>query len=377
MPADPRPLRVAYDATSLLDVRTGVGVFASALLTGLAARDDVEVTAFPVSLRGRGRFVSEVPAGVATRTPPLPARLVREAWRRADRPRIDRFVGRHDVVHSPNFVVPPSRAGRLATVHDLTCLHFPDMCERDTLQYPGLIRRATEGGAWIHTPSEAVRDEVLDAFDVDPRRVVTVHNGFTPMRSGDPARGRTLAGRDHYVFAVGTVEPRKDLPSLVRAIDALAAGGHEIPLVHVGPDGWGDDALAEAVAGMHRPDLFTRLGARSGQELADLFCGARVFAYPSVYEGFGIPVLEAMSAGVPVVSTTAAAVVEVAGDAADLVPVGDVDALAAAVARTWDDEAHRDALVAAGHERAGRFSWDACVEGIVALYRRIRDAEGL
>jgi alpha-1,3-rhamnosyl/mannosyltransferase len=127
---------------------------------------------------------------------------------------------------------------------------------------------------------------------------------------------------------------------------------------------------------MARPDLVTRLGPRSGQELADLFHAARVFAYPSVYEGFGIPVLEAMSAGIPVVSTTDPAVVEVAGGAADLVPVGDADALAAAIARCWDDRSHRATLVAAGAAQASRYSWEACVDGLVALYGRIRDSEG-
>ncbi len=106
------PLRVAVDATSLLDTRTGVGNFTHALLRGLGRRDDVEVTAFPVSIRGRSRLAGAVPAGVSVVTPPLPATAMRAGWRRFDRPRIDRAIGSHDVVHGPNFVVPPSRAAR-------------------------------------------------------------------------------------------------------------------------------------------------------------------------------------------------------------------------------------------------------------------------
>ena len=370
-------LRIAVDATSLLDVRTGVGNFTAALLDGLARRD-LDVTAFPVSLRGRERFADVVPAGIRAVAPPLPAVVFRSLWRRFDRPSLDRLIGSPDVVHGPNFVVPPSRtAARIATVHDLTCVRFPELCERDTLAYPDLIRRATAGGAWIHTPSEAVRTEVLAHFDVDPDRVVAVPNGFTPMAAGDAGRGRTLAGRDGYVLAVGTVEPRKGLPTLVEAIDRAAGDGTDIPLVHVGPDGWGSEALARSVAAMHRPDLFTQLGPRSGSELADLYRGARLFAYPSVYEGFGIPVLEAMSAGVPVVTTTDPAVEEVVGGAALLVPVGDVDALASALTTGWTDETRRETLVAAGHRRTEHYSWEACVDGLVGLYRRAGDAERL
>lgn len=367
-------VRVAVDATSLLDIRTGVGTVTAALVDGLARRDDVELTAFPVSFRAHRSLRGVVPPGVRVRSGPVPATHVRRAWRRWDRPRLDTVIGRQDVVHGPNFVVPPSRAARIATVHDLTPVRYPELCSGDTLAYPELIARATAHGAWIHTPSDAVRHEVLDHFTVDPGRVVTVHNGFTPMAAGDPRHGRAAAGRDAYVLAVGTVEPRKDLPSLLRAIDHLASDGVEVPVVHVGPDGWGTAAFDHALDAMARPDLVTRLGRRSGQELADLYHGARVFAYPSVYEGFGMPLLEAMSAGVPVVSTSVPAVREVAGDAAVLVPVGDAEALAAAIAACWSDEAHRARLVAAGHARTARFSWEACVDGMVALYHRARDA---
>ena len=370
------PLRIAIDATSLLDTRTGVGNFTDALVRGLALRDDVVVTAFPVSLRGRGRLRDVVPAGVRVVSPPLPAVLARNAWRRFDRPRIDLAIGRHDVVHGPNFVVPPSRAARVVTVHDLTPIRFPELCDRATLVYPELIRRAVDGGAWVHADSEAVRVELIEELRLDPERVVTVPLGFTPMDGGDDGRGRALAGRDDFVLAVGTVEPRKDLPCLVRAIDALAAQGSDLPLVHVGPPGWGTEALDREVAQMARPDLVVRLGRLPDADLRDLYEAARIFAYPSVYEGFGLPVLEAMSAGVPVVTTTVPAVAEVAGGAAVLVPPGDADALADALGALWQDDERRAELVGAGRRRAGEYSWEACIEGMVGLYRRaLADAD--
>lgn len=367
-------MRVAVDATPLLDTRTGVGYFTEALLQGLGERDDVDVTAFPVSLRGRAGLAGLVPAGVRVVAPPLPARVLRGSWRRFGRPRIDRVIGRHDVVHGPNFVVPPSAAVRVMTVHDLTPVRFPELCHPATLVYPDLIRRAAADGAWVHTDSDAVRDEVVDVLSIDPRRVVSVPLGFTSMAGGDAAAGRALAGRERFVLAVGTVEPRKDLPSLLRAVDLLATEGADLPLVHIGGDGWGAAAYDDALRSMARPDLVTRLGRTGSDDLRHLYAAATVVAYPSVYEGFGLPVLEAMSAGVPVVSTTVPAIEEVAGDAAVLVAPGDVEALADALRTTWTDDATRARLIEAGGRRSARYSWAACVDGIVDLYRVAVDA---
>lgn len=375
MPGADPPLRVAVDATPLLGARTGVGVFTHALLRGLGERADVDVTAFPVSVSGRADLRALLPPGVRARTPPLPARPLHAAWQRTSHPRVDALVGRPDVVHGPNFVVPPARAARVATVHDLTTVRYPELCHAATLRFPSLVRRAAAEGAWIHTPSHAVRDEVVAELGLDPARVVAVPNGFDPPR-GDPAVGRRLAGVEHYVLAVGTVEPRKDLPSLVAAIDRLASQVPDLVLVHAGGDGWQVERLEAALASMAHPARVRRLGHVAHDQLGHLYAGARVFAYPSVYEGFGIPVLEAMAAGVPVVTTDVAAVREVAGDAAAIVPVGDVDALAEAISRAWTDDAWRAGAVERGRARGAAHSWDACVDGVVGVYRAAAAGSG-
>lgn len=372
----PEPIRVAVDATPLLGSRTGIGIFTHALLRGLGERDDVDAVAFPVSVTGRTELPGLLPPGVRARTPLLPARPLHAAWQRTSHPRLDRLLGRPDVVHGPNFVVPPARAARVATVHDLTTLRFPELCQADTLRFPAVVRRAAAEGAWVHTPSVAVRDEVVAELGLDPARVVAVPNGFDPSH-GDPAAGRRLAGAERYVLAVGTVEPRKDLPTLVAAVDRLAADHPDLVLVHAGGDGWQVERLHRAVAGMRHPERFRRLGYVDHRRLAHLYAGASVFAHAAVYEGFGIPVLEAMAAGVPVVATDVAAVREVAGDAAAIAPVGDVDALAEAVARAWTDTAWRAEATRRGRQRAERYSWDACVDGVVELYRAARAGSDL
>jgi glycosyltransferase involved in cell wall biosynthesis len=169
-------------------------------------------------------------------------------------------------------------------------------------------------------------------------------------------------------LALGTVEPRTDLPGLVRAFDRLAGDHGDVALVLAGAHGWGDDALERAVAASPWSDRIVRPGYVDDDHRRDLLAGASVLAYPSVYEGFGFPPLEAMAVGVPVVATAVGAIPEVTGDGALLVAPGDVDALAGALADVVGDKGISDELIARGRARAALFTWRSCGEGLAALY---------
>lgn len=360
----------AVDVTSLYGARTGVGRFTAELLTRLAPDPGLDLVAFATTWRGRGELADLVPTGVRTVRAPMAARPLRAAWRRADHPRIERWTGAVDVVHGPNFVVPPARCPQVVTVHDLTFHRYPELCTADVLEYPGLLRRALDRGAWVHTVSAFVRDEVVELLGAAEERVVCVANGVTASPPGDADRGARLAGGHRYVLAVGTVEPRKNLPRLVAAFDELAAGDPEVRLAIVGPDGWGTDGLDAALAVAAHRSRVVRLGFVDDTARADLLAGAAVLAVPSLYEGFGLVAAEAMLAGTPVVAAAAGGLIEVVGDAGILVDPTDAADIARGLHAVLDDEGLAADLRRRGPEHAARFSWETCATGIVDLWRR-------
>lgn len=372
---DGQRLRVAVDATPLLGRPTGVGAFCAGALSGLAGRSDLAVEAFAVSWRRRHGIEDKLPPGVSVEQRPMPARPLHWAWRRVDLPPLEWFVGPADVVHGTNFVVPPTRrAARVVTVHDLTTVRFPELCDAPTLAFPSLVRRAMAAGAWVHTPSAAVAEEVVETLGADPDRVRAVHSGVPPLPAPDPSAAEAAVravlprGTARYVLAIGTFEPRKDLPGLVRAFGEIAPERPDLALVLAGQPGWGSEALEQAIDRSPVATRVVRTGWIDDSALAALIQRCELLAYPSLYEGFGFPPLQAMAAGVPVVATRVGALPEVLGDAAALVEAGDSHALAAALVEVLDDPVRRDELVCRGRERSAGFSWDRCAAGLAALY---------
>ena len=386
------PLNVALDATPLQGPQTGIGEFCSRILEELGRTPGVQAGAFSISRRGRAGLAGLLPPGVKALGPPgpgLPARLVHASWARWPFPPAEFYTGRVDLVHGTNFVVPPARkAAMVVTVHDLSPLHFPQFCRPAARAYPHLVKMAIRRGAWVHADSAFVAGEVVEALGVAPERVRTVHLGVTPPATlpgrepepdgGEPDGEKGARGWRHllpewvssYVLALGRVEPRKDLPTLVRAFDRFAGRHPGLALVIAGPEGWASDQLAEAVRASPVSDRVLLLGWVDEKTRDALLEGAAVFAYPSRYEGFGLPPLQAMASGAPVVASATGALKEVLGDAAWLVGVGDEGAMANALENLLDDDATRRELTRKGRERAALYTWGACAAGLVSLYRQ-------
>jgi glycosyltransferase involved in cell wall biosynthesis len=361
-------VRVGVDVTPLLGRRTGVGQFVASLIEGFANNGAVALKPYSVTARGwRSRELE------TSQRWPMPARPLRELWRRTNAAPIEWWTGPLDVVHGTNFVVPPSkRAVQLVSVHDMTTVRFPELCTRDTLQYPGLLRRAIARGAHVHTDSAFVATEVVEHFGIDPAKVHTIHLGL-PALGAEAGEKFTIPSHKGppYLLAIGTIEPRKDYPSLLRAFGLVAPSHPDLRLLIVGQTGWGEQAFAEALAQLPK-EVSARIDRRGfvdDRERNNLLHGASLLVYPSVYEGFGLPPLEAMAAGIPVVATTAGSLPEILGDAALLVVPGDHVSLAEAIQGVLMDSVLSSGLVEKGLLRAADFSVDAMTHDFTRLYQ--------
>ena len=387
-------MRIGLDATPLLGPRTGVGRYVAGLagaLAGLAGPEPESVALVPFSWRGTGDLPWAAPAGPRIRhgRRRAPARLLQAAWGRLPWPPVEWLSGPVDVFHATNFVAPPARrAATVVTIHDLTYLKYPEMVTDASARYRHLVPRALGRGAVVCTPTAAVATEVAEEYHLPPDRLVVTPLGVDETwRQATPPDPAWLAGQglpDRYLVFVGSQEPRKNLPTLLAAYRALlptrvgvvetgprvteGAGTTGVqgipPLVLVGPPGWGGTLNTDVLP----PGAVRIPGYLPEPDLARVVAGAAALVFPSWYEGFGLPALEALACGTPVVAADLPALREVLGDQAELVAPGDPAALADAIARTLEDPGGGKRR-AARRARAAGFTWENCAQATLSAYR--------
>ena len=299
----------------------------------------------------------------------LPRPFLYEAWHRGRRPRVDRMAGQPDVVHASGGAVPATRAPLVATVHDLAWRRHPEAAtRRGHRMFEGWLADARRADRVV-CPSEATRRELVDAgFDGDRIRVVPLGVAPVVVEQGLPQLLRVRYGLDGpFVLWVGTLEPRKNLGRLVAAMSA-AAPLSDVPLVLVGPDGWRTD-VARTVAPLGERAVV--VGSVSEVEKRAWYEAADVFCLPSLHEGFGLPVLEAMAHGVPVVTSAGTATEELAGEAGLTVDPTDTGAIAEALCAVLADETLATRLADAGRIGAASRRWSDTADGLMEVYREV------
>ena len=357
----PGPLRVAYTVEQCWhDVPGGTAVAALAVLRRLVERDDVEVHA--VAGRHRRPPRDGFAPVVAVRQLPIARPWLYETWLRWSWPSVDSVTGPVDVCHSTALVPAPSRGRGVVTVHDLAFLRRPEQFTRHGVRVmTRSIHRIRRDGSLVLCSSASTMDDVAAAgVAADRLRLVPLGVDVAPAGPDAVAAARAdLALPERFVLFVGTLEPRKNL---VRLAQAVARLDDPLPLVVAGDDGWGD--LAARLP--QQPGDVRVLGFVAPDRLAALYAAATVVAYPSEWEGFGLPVAEAMAQGAAVVTSRGTSTEEVAGGAAVLVDPFDVDD----IARGIDDARRdRDQLGPRARRRAAELTWEATADATVAAYR--------
>jgi len=294
---------------------------------------------------------------------PLPAATSSFVWRAFGGPKIERFVGDIDVVHGTNFVVPPSKVPRVVSVHDLSFLNDSRQSRASSARFDRSVRDAVNSGVTIHTISEYVAEEIRDRYSAQDVRVV--YPGVQQQMTGVKPLLETPV-----LIALGTTDKRKGLLDLVNAFGVIAALNESLELQIVGPAGDAENELDQSIKML--PSVIRsrvhRIGFIEREHRDQLISNATVLVHPSHYEGFGFPVLEAMSMGTPVVTTTGGAIPEITGEAALKVPPGDVDAMVDALSELLANEKLRTTLTTAGLDRARQFTWTGAAQGMLDLY---------
>lgn len=292
---------------------------------------------------------------------------------------------RLNVLHCPDFIAPRRRpCPAVITIHDLAFLHYPAILDENARHYYQQVREAVWQAEAVIAVSQATRHDIHRLLDLPLERIDLVYEAAAPMFTPlDIAPGTTCTINEQQLCAgsfalfVSTLEPRKNLPTLLRALHICRQRQPGVPyhLVIAGARGWRDQEIFETVRDLRLYDGLTFLGSVSRAELHWLYNACMFYVNPSLYEGFGLPVLEALACGAACIVSQSSSLPEVAGQAALLLPPLDVEAWAAALARVWHDEQERASLAQRGPAQAARFSWQRAARETLAIYRRIQEAK--
>jgi glycosyltransferase involved in cell wall biosynthesis len=369
----PRRLRIGVDIRPFYEPLTGVGWYLYYLLHELAKHDDVELLLFgDARITDYGpRLHADIPANARVITFDLRGRPLG----RLDRPLTaaayvaEMALAGPDVFFAANYFLPRLHSAvarkRVITIHDLTYKRFPELLQKETLQnLETQMGREIAIADAIVCVSESTRRDLLRYYQVDPGRAFAIPSGLGAPSVAEPMEG--LPAR--YILFVSTIEPRKDLVTLIDAYERLRDRGvYDGSLVVVGKVGWKSESVIPRLNGRG----IVHLDYLRAAQLATVYRKAEVFVFPSIYEGFGFPLLEAMTRGVPSIAARSSSLPEVGADAALYFEPRDVAGLTAQLERVLGDPALRAQLSAKGQARAAEFRWDRAAEETLAVLRRV------
>ncbi len=380
-------MHVAIDIQSVAGLRSGVGQFTYHLARTLPALDPQNrYTLFLFDFRRRLRDPALEAGPARLLKIRVPGLLVRTCWDLFRTPPVDAIVGEADLFHFPNYVSGPVARGKVVTsVYDVSFLRYPQCASAQTLRWLNRnLERTLKRADGIVTISEFSKTEIVEVLGVPARKVIVVYPGVSeafrrPAPEAEIARVRRRYGLpDSYLLAVGTLEPRKNLATLVRAfsIERAFFRSRRCGLVLAGARGWKTGPLFDEIGRLNLRGDVVATGYVDDRDLPALYQGAEMLVFPSLYEGFGMPLLEAMASGLPVVASDTSSHREVLGEAAVFVSPRDPESLARAVKELLLDQAQRRALAASGISRSALFTWETCARSMKEAYDSFASGSG-
>lgn len=387
---------IGIDYTAAARQRAGIGRYTREMITALLNMESAHEYAIFAATGGleAGRWEQESErlrsskaehrgaSNVRLCTLPISDDWLARLWHRLRLPiPVEAVTGPLDIFYSPDFVLPPTRrASRtMLTVHDLSFRRYPDTFVPSLRRYlERVVPRSISRADQVLADSAHTRSDIISLFDVSPDEVQVVYSGVDPRFQPEPKprererlQRRYGIGREPYILSVGTLQPRKNYVRLIRAFAQLGIGGHpDVHLAIAGGRGW---LYEEIVTEGKRRRRVHLLGFVDEGDLPALYRNAALFVFPSLYEGFGLPVLEAMACGVPVVCSDTSSLPEVGGEAALLVDPLDIDALAEGMAQALEDVQGRREMISRGLAKAGQFTWQRAARQLLEAFDSLGD----
>lgn len=374
--------RIALDYTPALKQTGGIGRYARELAAALAAIDRSNA----YRLFAAGSKSADLPAlpgeNFSWRSTRLSSGWLARLWHRAGlRLPIETFTGPVDLYHATDFVLPATRGDTrtLLTVHDLSFVRVPSAASPPLKAYlDAVVPPSVEKADRILADSEATKADLIELYQTPDYKITVLYSGVNPrFQRVDGADAHQRLRRKYglantpYVLSVGTVQPRKNYSRVVEALSILRQAGHDLNYVIAGGSGWLEAELEATIERKGMAGHVQLLGLVDDEDLPALYSGARMLAMASLYEGFGLPVLEAMACGTPVITSNLSSLPEVGGEAALLVDPNDSNAIRDAILRLETDAETRKRLIKAGYQQAERFSWERAARRLKAIYDEI------
>ncbi len=368
-----KDMRVGIDISQVVFDGTGAATYTSALVNALLAKSNDDFVLFGASLRQKQKleqFINSLPKKVDHKFVSIPPTLLNILWNDLHTLSVEKFIGKVDIFHSSDATQPPSKAKKITTVHDLVAYHFPETLHPKQLQ----VQRRRLG--WVKAEADAViavsqatRDDLLAFLGIHPEKISVVYEGVNAMFNEgvreDAEKIKQVQTKyaipQEYILSIGTMQPRKNLSRLVTAFKQLE---NPPTLIIGGSVGWGKK-LEQA------PNVILT-GFIKQQDLPYLYAGAKMFIYPALYEGFGLPVLEAMACGTPVVTANTSSLPEVGGDAAIYIDPKDMNSIAEGMSKALSmSETDYKTAQQKSIKQAAKFSWEKAATETLNVYRSL------